>query len=48
MPTGGLTHSPSSSWNTTSKFLLQSDTEKFLVAFRDLWGKKIHNNWEKN
>lgn len=26
---------PSSSWNTTSKFLLQSDTEKFLVAFRD-------------
>lgn len=34
---------PSSSWNTTSKFLLQSDTEKFLVAFRDC-GKKWHMN----
>lgn len=32
--------SPSSSWKTTSKFLLQSDTEKFRVAFKD-YRKKI-------
>lgn len=35
-----LCGSPSSSWNTTSKFLLQSDTEKFLVAFKDFKGAR--------